>query len=96
MKTQQLRKLIRETILELKDNVPPAPITPASTPTDVTNLTKIVKSNTSLVNALQKVDQPAEVTSFLEYILSTINPKIAGVNTSALKTAIDNHFTKKI
>lgn len=32
----------------------------------------------------------------MEYILSTINPKITGVNTSALKTAIDNRFTKKI
>jgi len=85
MKTQQLRKLIREIILS-----------EIQTPSDVVNLTKIVKSNTSLINALQKVDQPTEVTSFLEYILSTINPKIAGVNTSALKTAIDNHFTKKI
>jgi acylphosphatase len=87
MKTQQLRKLIRETILE---------VTAAPIPTDVANLTKIVKSNTSLVNALQKVDQAAEVTSFLEYILNTINPKITGVNTSALKTAIDNRFTKKV
>ena len=85
MKTQQLRKLIREIILS-----------EIQTPSDVVNLTKIVKSNTSLINALQKVDQPTEVTSFLEYILSTINPKITGVNTSALKTAIDNRFTKKI
>jgi len=86
MKTQQLRKLIREIILsEIQQ-----------TPSDVVNLTKIIKSNTSLVNALQKVDQAAEVTSFLEYILNTINPKITGVNTSALKTAIDNRFTKKV
>jgi hypothetical protein len=86
METQQLRKLIREIILsEIQQ-----------TPSDVVNLTKIIKSNTSLVNALQKVDQAAEVTSFLEYILNTINPKITGVNTSALKTAIDNRFTKKV
>ena len=85
MKIQQLRKLIREIILS-----------EIQTPSDVVNLTKIVKSNTSLMNALQKVDQPTEVTSFLEYILSTINPKITGINTSALKTAIDNRFTKKI
>ena len=86
MKTQQLRKLIREIILsEIQQ-----------TPSDVVNLTKIIKSNTSLVNALQKVDQAAEVTSFLEYILNTINPEITGVNTSALKTAIDNRFTKKV
>jgi hypothetical protein len=85
MKTQQLRKLIREIILS-----------EIQTPSDVVNLTKIIKSNTSLVNALQKVDQPSEVLSFMEYILSTINPKITGVNTSALKTAIDNRFTKKI
>ena len=89
MKTQQLRKLIRKTILEVE-------VTATPIPTDVANLTKIVKSNTSLVNALQKVDQAAEVTSFLEYILNTINPKITGVNTSALKTAIDNRFTKKV
>jgi len=85
MKTQQLRKLIREIVLS-----------EIQTPSDVVNLTKIIKSNTSLVNALQKVDQPSEVLSFMEYILSTINPKITGVNTSALKTAIDNRFTKKI
>lgn len=85
MKTQQLRKLIREIILS-----------EIQTPSDVVNLTKIIKSNTSLVNALQKVDQPSEVLFFMEYILSTINPKITGVNTSALKTAIDNRFTKKI
>jgi len=85
MKIQQLRKLIREIILS-----------EIQTPSDVVNLTKIIKSNTSLINALQKVDQPTEVTSFLEYILNTINPKITGVNTSALKTAIDNRFTKKI
>jgi len=86
MKTQQqLRKLIREIILS-----------EIQTPSDVVNLTKIIKSNTSLINALQKVDQPSEVLSFMEYILSTINPKITGVNTSALKTAIDNRFTKKI
>jgi len=85
MKIQQLRKLIREIILS-----------EIQTPSDVVNLTKIIKSNTSLINALQKVDQPTEVTSFLEYILSTINPKITGINTSALKTAIDNRFTKKI
>jgi len=86
MKTQQqLRKLIREIILS-----------EIQTPSDVVNLTKIIKSNTSLVNALQKVDQPSEVLSFMEYILNTINPKITGVNTSALKTAIDNRFTKKV
>lgn len=86
MKTQQqLRKLIREIILS-----------EIQTPSDVVNLTKIIKSNTSLVNALQKVDQPSEVLSFMEYILNTINPKITGVNTSALKTAIDNGFTKKV
>lgn len=85
MKTQQLRKLIREIILS-----------EIQTPSDVVNLTKIIKSNTSLVNALQKVDQPSEVLSFMEYILSTIKSKITGVNTSALKTAIDNRFTKKI
>jgi hypothetical protein len=85
MKTQQLRKIIREIILS-----------EIETPSDVVNLTKIVKSNTSLINALQKVDQPSEILSFLEYILNTINPKIAGVNTSALKTAIDNRFTKKV
>lgn len=85
MKTQQLRKFIREIVLS-----------EIQTPSDVANLTKIIKSNTSLVNALQKVDQPSEVLSFMEYILNTINPKITGVNTSALKTAIDNRFTKKV
>jgi len=86
MKTQQLRQLIREIILAE---------TKGQTPGDVINLTRIIKNNSSLVNALQKVDQPSEVLSFMEYILSTINPKITGVNTFALKTAIDNRFNKK-
>jgi hypothetical protein len=85
MNKQQLRKLIRETILEV-----------TTTPSDVGNLTKIVGSNITLKNALQKVDQPKEVESFLEYIINAINPKITGVNVSALKTIIDDHFTKKI
>jgi SepF-like predicted cell division protein (DUF552 family) len=84
MKTQQLRKLIREIILS-----------EIQTPSDVVNLIKMIQSNTPLVNALQKVDQATKVVSFLEYILSTINPKITGINTSALKTIIDNRFTKK-
>ena len=85
MNKQQLRKLIRETILEV-----------TTTPSDVVNLTKIVDSNTTLKNALQKVDQPTEVVSFLKYIINAINPKITGVNASALKTIIDDRFTKKI
>jgi len=85
MNKQQLRKLIRETILEV-----------TTTPSDVVNLTKIVDSNTTLKNALQKVDQPTEIASFLKYIINAINPKITGVNASALKTIIDDRFTKKI
>ena len=46
MKTQQLRKLIREIILS-----------EIQTPSDVVNLTKIIKSNTSLVNALLILDR---------------------------------------
>jgi len=85
MNKQQLRKLIKETILEV-----------TTTPSDVVNLAKIVDSNTTLKNALQKVDQPTEVVSFLKYIINTINPKITGVNASALKTIIDDRFTKKV
>ena len=90
MKSQQLRQLIREIILSEAQTS-----TKGQTPGDIITLTKIIQSNSSLKNALQKVDQPSEVLSFMEYILSTINPKITGVNTSALKTAIDNRFNKK-
>lgn len=61
---------------------------------DVTSLTKLITSNTSLLNRLKTVNNNNEVIEFLTYILNTINPKITGVNRSTLKKIIDDRFTQ--
>lgn len=61
---------------------------------DVTNLTKLMTANTSLLNRLKTVNNNNEIIEFLTYILNTINPKVTGVNRSALKKIIDDRFTQ--
>jgi hypothetical protein len=61
---------------------------------DVNNLTKLMTANTSLLNRLKTVNNNNEVIEFLTYILNTINPKVTGVNRSALKKIIDDRFTQ--
>ncbi len=59
---------------------------------DVKSLIKLLDSNSVLKSKLQSVNNAAEVTEFLQYILNTINPKVSGVNKMALKSIIDKRF----
>ena len=74
----------------------PAPVTPA-TPTakqtaDVASLTKMLQSNSSLMNKLKTVNNGQEVTETIAFILNSINPKASGVNKTKLKSIIDQRF----
>ena len=76
-------------------NTPPGATTDEKPKTsDVTNLTKLMTANTSLLNRLKTVNNNNEIIEFLTYILNTINPKVTGVNRSALKKIIDDRFTQ--
>ena len=82
MKKISLANILSE--LEVKDQGPKS--------SDVKALIKLVDSNSTLKNKLQTVNNAAEVTEFLSYVLNTINPKVAGVNKMALKSIIDKRF----
>ena len=69
------------------------PAAPAAKQTaDVTNLTKMIQSNTSLMNKLKTVNNGQEVTETIAFILNNINPKASGVNKTKLKSIIDQRF----
>jgi hypothetical protein len=69
------------------------PAAPAAKQTaDVANLTKMIQSNTSLMNKLKTVNNGQEVTETIAFILNNINPKASGVNKTKLKTIIDQRF----
>jgi hypothetical protein len=71
----------------------PAPVTPAAKQTaDVAGLTKMIQSNTSLMNKLKTVNSGQEVTETIAFILNNINPKASGVNKTKLKSIIDQRF----
>jgi len=80
----------------------PAPVAPAadkkpSAPTtkqtsDVTNLSKTIQSNTSLMNQLKNINNGQEVTETIAFILNNINPKASGVDKTKLKSIIDQRF----
>ena len=88
---QQLAGVINES--QLDEIVPKAPTsaTPKQT-SDVAGLTKMIQSNTSLMNKLQTVNNGQEVTETIAFILNSINPKATGVNKSKLKSIIDQRF----
>jgi hypothetical protein len=69
----------------------PASATPKQT-ADVASLTKMLQSNTSLMNKLKTVNSGQEVTETIAFILNNINPKASGVNKSKLKSIIDQRF----
>jgi hypothetical protein len=68
-----------------------APPTPKQT-SDVASLTKMIQSNTSLMNKLKTVNSGQEVTETIAFILNNINPKATGVNKTKLKSIIDQRF----
>ncbi len=71
----------------------PAPAAPAAKQTaDVAGLTKMIQSNSSLMNKLKTVNSGQEVTETLAFILNNINPKASGVNKTKLKSIIDQRF----
>jgi hypothetical protein len=59
---------------------------------DVQNLTKLVSSNTTLLNRLKTINNGKEVTEFITFILNNINDKTSGVNKTAIKSIIDQRF----
>jgi len=88
---QQLAGVISES--QLDEITPPAPAAAAPKQTsDVAGLTKMIQSNTSLMNRLKTVNNGQEVTETIAFILNNINPKASGVNKSKLKSIIDQRF----
>jgi hypothetical protein len=76
-------------------SAPQAPAAPAAAPkqtADVQNLTKLVSSNTTLLNRLKTINNGKEITEFVTFILNNINDKTSGVNKTALKSIIDQRF----
>jgi hypothetical protein len=59
---------------------------------DVASLTKMIQSNTSLMNKLKTINNGQEVTETIAFILNNINPKASGVNKTKLKSIIDQRF----
>jgi hypothetical protein len=108
MTKEQLSSFIRGILNEDATSSPTAPVAapavaapvagakPAAAPvkqtSDVAGLTKIISSNTSLLNKLKTVNNGKEVTETLTFILNNINPKVSGVNKAALKALIDQRF----
>jgi hypothetical protein len=77
---------------ELAGVAPTKPIAAPKQTADVTSLTKMIQSNTSLMNKLKTVNSGQEVTETIAFILNNINPKASGVNKSKLKSIIDQRF----
>ena len=86
MKKSELEKLIKEAI---NANMPA--VIPNQT-TDVKNVTRLLQSNTSLMNRLKTINNGQEVTEFFEFILNNINEKVSGVQKQKIKTLIDQRF----
>jgi hypothetical protein len=77
---------------ELAGVTPAKPTAAPKQTADVTSLTKMIQSNTSLMNKLKTVNSGQEVTETIAFILNNINPKASGVNKSKLKSIIDQRF----
>ena len=65
---------------------------PVKQTSDVAGLTKMIQSNTSLMNKLKTVNNGKEVTETIAFILNNINDKASGVNKAQLKSIIDQRF----
>ena len=77
---------------ELAGVTPAKPTTAPKQTADVTSLTKMIQSNTSLMNKIKTVNSGQEVTETIAFILNNINPTASGVNKSKLKSIIDQRF----
>jgi hypothetical protein len=88
---QKLAGIITES-KSIKEVAPAAPAPAPKQTADVASLTKMIQSNTSLMNKLKTVNSGQEVTETIAFILNNINPKATGVNKSKLKSIIDQRF----
>lgn len=79
-------------VMAIKEIAPAVPKAAPKQTADVTSLTKMIQSNTSLMNKLKTVNSGQEVTETIAFILNNINPKASGVNKSKLKSIIDQRF----
>jgi DNA-binding protein Fis len=86
MKKSELEKLIKEAI---NANMPA--VIPNQT-ADVKNVTRLLQSNTSLMNRLKTINNGQEVTEFFEFVLNNINEKVSGIQKQKIKTLIDQRF----
>jgi len=86
MKKSELEKLIKEAI---NANMP-AVI--SNQTADVKNVTRLLQSNTSLMNRLKTINNGQEVTEFFEFVLNNINEKVSGVQKQKIKSLIDQRF----
>ena len=84
--------IVNEALKSIKEVAPAAPAPAPKQTADVAGLTKMIQSNTSLMNKLKTVNNGQEVTETIAFILNNINPKATGVNKSKLKSIIDQRF----
>jgi hypothetical protein len=87
---QELAGIINES--QLNELAPTTPTTAPKQTSDVASLTKLIQSNTSLMNKLKTVNSGQEVTETIVFILDNINPKVTGVQKQKLKDLIDQRF----
>ena len=99
LKTLRLKEAantsISKTALNYSNTAPNTP--PGATPgkklsSDVESLTKLISSNTSLINRMKTVNNGQEITEFLSFILNSINDRVSGVNKQKLRNIIDSRF----
>jgi hypothetical protein len=84
--------IVNEALKAIKEVAPAAPAPAPKQTADVAGLTKMIQSNTSLMNKLKTVNSGQEVTETIAFILNNINPKATGVNKTKLKSIIDQRF----
>jgi hypothetical protein len=87
---QELAGIINES--QLNELAPTTPTAAPKQTSDVASLTKLIQSNTSLMNKLKTVNSGQEVTETIVFILDNINPKVTGVQKQKLKDLIDQRF----
>jgi len=83
-------------LANIKENATsaPAPVAPAAAKqtADAAKVAKLIEANTTIMTALQNINNAQEITDTIAFILNTINPKVSGVNKNKLKSIIDQRF----